>query len=146
MSITSFHMPINWKRKLNWRIGRIIRIFEFHEMPKLRFPLSLFMGYFKDWIREYEANRGAVARSVTVKSTGCGFDPHSRRWSIYLNVYFHFFALVTRLSAALSSATHHAMPPEFTETGERSVLTLGSLCLPCCVRNTVWSWKIYIYI
>ena len=26
-----------------------------------------------------EANRGAGAQSVTVKPTGCGFDPHSRR-------------------------------------------------------------------
>ena len=55
----------------------------------------------------------AVSRSVTVKPTGCGFDPHSRRWNIYLNLYFRFFALVSRLSAALSSATQHAMPPEF---------------------------------
>ena len=41
------------------------------------------------------------------------FDPHSRRWNNYLNLYFHFFALVSRLSAALSSATQHAMPSEF---------------------------------
>ena len=26
-----------------------------------------------------EASRGAAARGVTVKPTGCGFDPHSRR-------------------------------------------------------------------
>ena len=26
-----------------------------------------------------EASRGAGAQSVTVKSTSCGFDPHSRR-------------------------------------------------------------------
>ena len=26
-----------------------------------------------------EASRGAVERSVIVKPTGCGFDPHSRR-------------------------------------------------------------------
>ena len=32
-----------------------------------------------------------MARGVTVKSTGCGFDPHSRRLNIYLNLYFHFF-------------------------------------------------------
>ena len=60
-----------------------------------------------------EASRGAAARSVTAKPTGCVFDPHSRRWNIYLNLYFHLFALVSRLSAALSSATQHAMPPEF---------------------------------
>ena len=28
---------------------------------------------------EIEASGGAVARGVTVKPTGCGFDPHSRR-------------------------------------------------------------------
>ena len=28
---------------------------------------------------KYEASRGAAAGSVTVKPTGCGFDPHSRR-------------------------------------------------------------------
>ena len=27
----------------------------------------------------FEASRGAAARGVTVKPTGCGFDPHSRR-------------------------------------------------------------------
>ena len=27
----------------------------------------------------YEASRGAAARGVTVKSTDCGFNPHSRR-------------------------------------------------------------------
>ena len=59
------------------------------------------------------AGRGAAARGVTAKPTGCGFDPHSRRGNIYLNLYFHFFALVSRLSAALSSATQHAIPPEF---------------------------------
>ena len=51
--------------------------------------------------------------SVTVKSTGCEFDPPSRKCNIYLNLYFHFFALVPRQSAALSSATpRHAVPPE----------------------------------
>ena len=55
---------------------------------------------------------GAAARGVTVKLTGCGFDPHSTIWNIYLNLYFHFFALVSRQSAALSSATQHTMPPE----------------------------------
>ena len=54
--------------------------------------------------------RGAAARGVTAKPTGCGFDPHSS----YLNLYFHFFALVSRTSTAFSSATQHAMPPEFS--------------------------------
>ena len=42
-----------------------------------------------------EPGRGAVAQSVTVKAIGCGFDPHSRKLNIYLNLYFHFFALVS---------------------------------------------------
>ena len=45
-------------------------------------------------------------------------------------------AALSSATAALSSATQHAMPPEIGRTGERSVLTLGSLCLPCCVRDT----------
>ena len=49
---------------------------------------------------------------MTVKPTGCGFDPHSRRWNIYLNLYYHFFVMVSRQSAALSSATQHAMPSD----------------------------------
>ena len=54
---------------------------------------------------ESEASRGVAVRGVTVKPTDCGFDPHSRRWN--------FFAPVSRLNAALSSATQHTMPPEF---------------------------------
>ena len=54
----------------------------------------------------------APAQSVTVKPTGCGFDPHSRRLNIYLNLYFHIFVL-SRLSAPLSPATQHAIPPKY---------------------------------
>ena len=50
---------------------------------------------------------------MTVKPTGCEFDPHSRRRNINLNLDLHFFALVSGQSAALSSAIQHAMPPEF---------------------------------
>ena len=60
-----------------------------------------------------EAGRGAAARGVTAKATGCEFDPHSRKLNIYFHLYFHFFALVQ--SAALNSATQHAKPPEFGE-------------------------------
>ena len=59
-----------------------------------------------------EASRGTGAQSETVKPTGCGFDP-TRGDTIYLNLYFHFFALVSRTSTALSFATQHAMPSEF---------------------------------
>ena len=37
-------------------------------------------------------------------------------------------------------STHNASRTE--ESGERSVLTLGSHCLPCYIRNTAWDYKI----
>ena len=37
-----------------------------------------------------EVSRGAAARSVTVKPSSCGFDPHSRRLNIYLKFIFPF--------------------------------------------------------
>ena len=64
--------------------------------------------------------------------------------NIYLNVYFHFFALVSRQSAALRSATQHAMPPVFGKKWGTECHTLGSLCLPCRVRDMTWSWFIYL--
>ena len=78
----------------------------------------------------FEASRGAAARSVNVKPTGCGFDSHSRRWNIYLNLFFHFFALVSRLSAALSSATQHAMPiPHIAGETEGTYTEFWRLCV-----------------
>ena len=65
------------------------------------------VGVFMHQLFINRASRGAAAQSVTVNPTGCGFDPYSRRWNIYLNLYFHFFALVSR------QTTQHAMPPEF---------------------------------
>ena len=47
---------------------------------------------------------------------------------------------------ALSSATQHAMSPECGGNWENGVLTLGSICLPCCVRNTTWSWFNFYYL
>ena len=66
---------------------------------------------------------------MTVIATGSGFDPypHSRK-----------FALVSRPSATLSSATQHAKSSEFYG---RSILTLGSLCLSCYVRDTAVKLK-----
>ena len=54
-------------------------------------------------------------------------------WQI-LFLYFHFFALVSRLSAAFSSATQHAMPPEFGRKWETECLnTRFSLPTMLCV-------------
>ena len=79
------------------------------------------------------------AQSVTVKSTGCGFDPHSRKWNIYLYFYFHL-ALVSRQSAALSSATQHAMPAELGGKWGTECLNTRFPLSACCVRDTAWSW------
>ena len=68
--------------------------------------------YKKKSVHPFKDSRGAAAHSVTVRLTGCAFDPHSKRWNIYLNLYFHFLALVSRQSAVLNSATQHAMPLE----------------------------------
>ena len=50
-------------------------------------------------------------KGVTV--TRCGFDPHSKKLNIYLNLYLYFFALVPRQRATLSSVIQHAIPPKF---------------------------------
>ena len=60
----------------------------------------------------------------------------NRILNIYLNLYFHFFALVPVQSAPLSFGIQHAM----------LVLILGSLHLSCCMRDTTWSWFDLIFL
>ena len=57
-------------------------------------------------------------------------------------MYYHYFALVSRQSAALKSATQHAMH----KSGERSVLALGFLRLSCCVRGQQLKMILIFYI
>ena len=90
-------------------------LYKKHRREYICRKLHVFLYYFK-------ASCAAAARSVTLKSTGYGFDPHSRRCNIYLNVYFHFFALVSRRSGALCSATQYAMPPKFVRKWETECL------------------------
>ena len=81
-----------------------------------------------------EASRGAGAQSVTVKLTGCGFDPHSRRSNICLQL----FALVLRQSTALSSTTQNAMPLELGgKWGTDYFNTRFSLLTPLCAGYSV---------
>lgn len=47
-------------------------------------------------------------------------------------LYFHFFTLMLRQSAAYSSATQYAIPQESEESEERSTLTLLSLYPAMC--------------
>ena len=80
-------------------------------------------------IISFEAGRGAGAQSVTVKSTGCGFYPHSRKWNIYLHLYFHFFALVSSQSAG---------PVLGGKWGTECLNT--RFPLPTMLWDAVWSW------
>ena len=54
-----------------------------------------------------------VTLRVTVNVDYCRFDPHLRKRDIYLNLFSHFFTLMSKQDAALRSATHRAMAPEF---------------------------------
>ena len=62
-----------------------------------------------------------------------GSNPLEEIKYFYFNLHFYFLAMLLRQSAALNSATQQ----NSAENGERSVLKLGSLCVPCCVRDTV---------
>ena len=59
---------------------------------------------------------------------------------IYLNLYFHFFALLSGQSAALSSATQHAMPPELDGKWKTECLSTRFPLLTLLCANTAWSW------
>ena len=81
-----------------------------------------------------EASCGAGAQSVTVKPTGCGFDPHSRTISgIYLNLYFNFFAMVSRQKRGIEFC-HSTRNSNSAESGERLKKCLNTrLPLPTAV-------------
>ena len=66
---------------------------------------------------------------------------------LYYLLYFHFFALVSRLRAALSSATQHAMPPEFgRKLGTRCLDTRFPLPTLLCAEYGVTLILIYLLI
>ena len=76
------------------------------------------------------------------KRNGCLFDFHSEKWFFF----FHLLGLVTGKSAEFCHSTRQCLQNS-AERWERSVLTLGSLCPPCRVRDTAWSWfLIYLYL
>ena len=69
-----------------------------------------------------------------LSSHGAGAQPcdckRDRFWVRYPleEIQYHFCALVSRQSMALSFTIQYAVPP--AENAKRSILTLGSLCLP----------------
>ena len=54
---------------------------------------------------------------------------------IYINIFI--YSLWCRVKA---QSLHLQWLQNSAKNGERSVLTLSYLCLPCCVRDTAWSW------
>ena len=82
-----------------------------------------------------EASRGAEAQSVTVKRLVVG----SIEWGLeemkyLIKFIFPFFRSDVEAKRGDDIfAIQYAMPPEFRR--KRSVLTLGFLCLPCCVQR-----------
>ena len=57
-----------------------------------------------------EASRGAGAQSVTVKSTGCEFDAHSKRKKYLLTFIFSFlrFSVEAKCGVEFRHSTHNA--------------------------------------
>ena len=53
----------------------------------------------------------------------CSFNSHARKSNI---LYYHYFAAVTRQSAALSFANQHSMPSEFLEKFENGSVLMGT--------------------
>ena len=66
---------------------------------------------------------------MTINATGYEFDLYSRKLNIYLNVYFH-------LCRCRVPPLNTQFLQNSAESGRRIVLTLGSLCQTCCVRDT----------
>ena len=91
---------------------------------------------------QFEIQSWRRGAECACKSTGCGFDPQSRRWNIYFTLIFLFLR-----SGVEGKARRWVLPlntqclQNSAESGERSVLTRGSLCLSYYVRDTAWSWK-----
>ena len=87
--------------------------------------------------KEYiEASRGAGAQSKRdCKRDWLWVRSLHEEIIFYLNLYFHF-ALVSRVFKAQRWVPPLATRNASVESGEQSVLTLGSLCLLCCMRET----------
>ena len=57
---------------------------------------------------------------------------------------FIFLFLRSGVEAKRGVEFHHSLQKS-AKSGERSVLTLGSLCLPCCVQDTAWNWLNFFF-
>ena len=73
-------------------------------------------------------------------------DYKRKRWKIIMPIY-HCGAISTKRIETENKTLCLIIAMRYIiYSGERSVLTLGSLWLSYCVRDTAWSWFILIFI
>ena len=141
MSVKTIYLEITWRYQAQinnkhsdlWFIkNRKIKLTTYEH-----FDPKILLHFVWNWMPvNMKAYRGEAAQSVTVKPTGCGFEEMK-----YLLKFIFFSSLWCRGKARrwdLSLNTQCIQNP--AESGERSVLILDSICLPCYVRDTAWSW------
>ena len=100
--------------------------------------LCIIMYYYKLDSYGQSWRRGT---KCTTKLTGGGFDPHSRKWNIYLNLYILFLSSGVAKARRWVPSLNMQFLQNSVENRERSFLTL---CLVCCVPDTAWSWFIFL--
>ena len=99
---------------------------------------NIFFSYIFQTLIPYDFIISKDTQSVPVNATGCGFDAYSRKRHNCLN----FFVLVSRKTRRWVQPFNMQCLQNSAERGERGVLRLGSLCLPC-VRDTACNWYIF---
>ena len=60
-------------------MNRCVELFKFTITTVVSTRFIWYLVIMMIYVIYFEAGRGAAARGVTAKPTGCGFDPHSRR-------------------------------------------------------------------
>ena len=132
--------------------------------PKLKFYKLIFVVHFIQnewlcyilcWLTIVQSNRGAGAQSDCKIDWFWVRSPVAEmKYVKYINLYVHFFTLVSRQSAALSSATQYTLPQERKREADQEYGgKWGTECLNtrfplptcCCVRDTAWSWFLFKY-
>ena len=78
---------------------------------------------------------------VSLKSTGCGFDPLSRKSNIYLYLYFHFVALVAKRGVEFRHLTRTA-----SRNGRTECLNTGFFAYPAVCKIQRGADLIWFYV
>ena len=103
------------------------------------------------WNKIINTNKPVVAQGhkVWLWNRLVVFSIPARGNEYKMNIFIYIYIFIPLLWCR--GKARRWVPPHNTqclqnsaECGERSVLTLDSPCLPCCVRDTAWSWFILI--